>query len=819
MLKEVSGLNLPFLTDTGFPSATPMDARTKTCLFCLKPRQILVDNPNTAKAIEEIYNIKLPQDGCRICIECHFNIARVQDFKRTIENAADFDVDSCFVCKSETTVNEPGVDRVVDYLIKQCTTIDFGNTDTIKACVTCMHVLETSIKYEKMARNYANAQRFCKQYSTLKECNIALWKIDLDTLGEICDDGGGGRRIGPKGCKNKKKRARSSLGGDDTPAKKSKLEDGSVLPVMLTKLTPTGAKKISPPSSKGKISKQNDKIFIKLPLFTRPKKKLKSKKYGAPHSPSRSIPATPSVDDLNRIFNVELRPLTVRIEHVDLSSFMNKTIAHDKANRQIRKPKKEEFIGLDEEDVVELQNTSMNSSISKRKSILITDRTESPNSTKKKVQFSDSPSIKYVDKLDFSDDDNSAKDKSDEDEDYEVKTAKKRGPKPQNGTSPSTPENGKPRPRGRPKKIPNENGEDGQKAESDTANESEAKKVNEDVTKESEPEVAKDEAEHEEVSPKQQQEEQQPAVEEGKAVTEGNAEGETKSDKHEDDTGSSEPKNDTSVEQSEPPVAAEEDKPLPDASTVAEMETEDADSSESMKVDQIDQPPADAEMKAVDSPEDVEMVESKSPPTEDVEMKEVASTSPEATETEKETALSNDTASTIPETTEKVDSATESKETVSTKEDEPTPEFETSDKEEEEMDKFKQTLSNILGQEVSDSDQGLSQDSQDNAPSKPVADEKHEESEAAPSSEPSEKDEPKSETPNNTDLETPPVNDSDENPAGNESPEKKNQSFASLEDVDDISDDDDILDRLDDADESTGRKRSPDLPPLGEDSL
>lgn len=211
--------------------------------------------------------------------------------------------------------------------------------------------------------------------------------------------------------------------------------------------------------------KQSDKIFIKLPLFSKPKKKLhQRKKYGPPHSPSRSIPASPSVDALNRIFSVELRPLTVRIEHIDLSTYLNKTISHDTANRQLRKPRNEEFIGLDEEDVVELQNTSMNSSISKRKSILITERTESPNSAKKKVKFSDSPSIKYVDKLDFSEEENGTKVTDDDDEDYEVRKSKKKTPKPPNGTSPATPENGKPRPRGRPKKVTNdENDEDDQK--------------------------------------------------------------------------------------------------------------------------------------------------------------------------------------------------------------------------------------------------------------------------------------------------------------------------------------------------------------------
>lgn len=157
------------------------------------------------------------------------------------------------------------------------------------------------------------------------------------------------------------------------------------------------------------------------------------------------------MDDLNRIFKVELRPLFVRIEHVDLSSYLNRTISHDKTTRHPRKPKKEEFIGLDEEDVVELQqnNTSI-SSVGKRKSILVTDRIESPNSAKKKVKFSDSPSIKYVEKVNFSDDDDD--DSEDQkDADYEgSKPSKKKSPKVQNGGA--TPENGKPR-RGRPKKV------------------------------------------------------------------------------------------------------------------------------------------------------------------------------------------------------------------------------------------------------------------------------------------------------------------------------------------------------------------------------
>ncbi|XP_062536756.1 semenogelin-1-like [Armigeres subalbatus] len=788
-----------------------MDTRNKTCLFCLKPRQILVDNPTTAKAITEIYNVELPHDGCRICIECHFNVARVQEFKRTIENAADFDVDSCFVCKSESTVNESGVDRVVDYLIKQCTTIDFGKTDTIKACVTCLHVLETSIKCEKMAKNYASAQRFCKQYSTLKECNVALWKINLDALGEICDDGGGGSSV-LKNNKNKKssKRARSSCGEDEGPSKKSKLEDESVLPVMLTKLTPTGPKKTSPPSLKGKTVKQNDKIFIKLPLFTRPKNKKPRKKFGPPHSPSRTIPASPSVKELNQIFSVDLRPLNIRIEHIDLSSYMNKTIAHDTANRQLRKPKNEEFIGLDEEDVVELQNCSMNSSICKRKSILITERTESPNSAKKTVKFSDSPSIKYVDKLEFTDDENGSKDKSDDDEDFEVKKSKKRGTKPQNGTS--TPENGKPHAKGPSKNA--ENGEGGESEETDQAVESGKEENSEKTTEESQKVVSEDDIKGEtESNQKESKSEKEEAVTED--ATDEKSDAAQKKGVPEENGETKDQPNDVQKEES---LTTEKDTPSPLAPTTSAMEIENADSPEAMKIDQSEQPAIDAEMKAVDSPEDVEMTETKSPPLEDVEMKEIGSTSPEPAKSNEEATSSNDTPS---EPTEKADCITESKENDNTKDkDSLAAEFEVSDKEEEEMENLKQSLSNILGEEISDSEQGVSQDAQEAKTSNSAADEEHGKSDSiAPSEHEAIEEAPKSETPNNADRQSPSP-ESDIKLASNESPEKKNQSFASLEDVDDISDDDDILDRLDDADEPTdGRRRSPDLPPLGEDSL
>lgn len=781
----------------------------KTCLFCLKQRQILVDNPNTAKAIKNIYSIDLTKDGCRICVECHFNILRVQEFKRTIEAAADFDVDSCFVCKSESTVNEPGVDRVVDYLIKQCTTIDFGKTDTVKACVTCMHVLETSIKCEKLARNYASAKRFCKQYSTLKECNVALQKIDLDALGEICeafDDGGGGKRPQPK--KNRK-RGRSSLGGEDVPSKKSKQEDGSVLPVMLTKLTPTGGKKASPPSAKGKSLKQSEKIFIKLPLFSKPKKKLQQrKKYGQPHSPSRSIPAVPSVDDLNRIFSVDIRPLSVRIEHIDLSTYLNKTISHDTANRQLRKPKNEEFIGLDEEDVVELQNTSFNSSISKRKSILITERTESPNSAKKKVKFSDSPSIKYVDKLDFSEDENVTKDTADGDVDYEAMKYKKKTAKPPNGTSPATPENGKPRVRGRPKKTTkDENGEEDEVDEES----SNVEKVPEDAStsekKEADTSKVAEEAEKPEGATKRDHEEdketEQTSVDEKDKPTEDKA---IESNKVPVENGDAEQQKPESPEQ--PPVV-DENQSSPEASKAAPMEAEDADVAEPMKVDQNVESPTDAEMNPVDSPEDVEMTESKSPPTEDVEMKDIDSTTTNLAEDEATEAIPSqgrpvenvekDNSPPVPEKSPKSGQQPQS-----------TGDFETSDKEEEEMEKFKLNLSNLLGEEVSDSEQDASP--KDDT-SKPVADKEHDGPETVEDSKSTEKEE----QPRNAEAQTTHPEELEEKKPDTEPPSKKNQSFSSLDDVDDISDDDDILDQLDEP--IGGRKLSPDLPPLGEDSL
>lgn len=790
-----------------------MDMKNKTCLFCLKQRQILVDNPNTANAIKNIYSINLPKDRCRFCVECHFNILRVREFKRTIEAAADFEVDSCFVCKSENTVNEPGVDRVVGYLIKQCTTIDFGNTDTIKACVTCMHVLETSIKYEKLARNYARAKQFCKQYSSLKECNVALQKIDLNALGGICEgfDDGGGKFQQEK--KNRK-RGRSSA-GEEVPSKITKHEEeGSVLPVMLTKLTPTGGKKSSPPNvSKAKSSKQTDKIFIKLPLFSKTKKKLQQrKKHGSPHMLIRSIPASPSVDDLNRIFSVELRPLTVRIEHVDLSSYLNKTISHDTANRQLRKPRNEEFIGLDEEDVVELQNTSMNSSISKRKSILITERTESPNSAKKKVKFSDSPSIKYVDKLDFSEEQNCTNVTDDGEEDRNMKNSNKKASKPPNGTSPVTPENGKPRSRGRSKKITkDENDKDAQEhvhtseAEMVPEDINTSKNIDENITKV----VEEVETADGEIKRNKEADEEEKETEETSSIEDIGPpvdKEEIKSNEVTIENGDAQEQKPESPVQ---PSVIDEIQSSHQASNTAPMEADDADDAEPMKVDQNDD--TDAEMKPIESPEDVEMTESKSPPTEDVEMKEIDGTAAEFLD-------SNVEATSILESPKK----DEQDSTIPTVDGGPslnqqnTGDFETSDKEEEEMEKFKLNLCSLLGEEILNSDHDASQQSHGDKKSNSTAVKNNEDPDTVEDPTPTENDEQRINS-LNTEAQTTPSVESLENVQATESPSKITLSFSSLDDVDDISDDDDILNQLD---EPTGfGKRSPDLPPLGEDSL
>uniref|UniRef100_A0A1Q3F7V7 Putative latency-associated nuclear antigen n=1 Tax=Culex tarsalis TaxID=7177 RepID=A0A1Q3F7V7_CULTA len=809
-----------------------MNVKNKTCLFCLKQRQILVDDSCTAKAIQKIYSIALPSDECRICIECHFNIGRIREFKQSIDRCSDFEVDSCFVCKSENTVSEPGVDRVVDYLLKQCTTIDIGNTDTVRACTTCLYLLEICIKYERLARNYANCQRFCKQFKTIRDCNVALGKIDLDTLGDICASFEGNARRGKKG----KKRGRGSWGSsDENASKRAKKEDGSVMPVMLTKLTPTmtppgrpGRKSLSPDSSsskKGK-AKPNSKIFIKFPIPRKQhwkKQRAKRITYEAPHSPSIAIPRDPSVDDLNRIFSVELRPLSVRIEHVDLSSYLNRTISHDKTTRHTRKSsKKEEFIGLDEEDVVELQqnNTSI-SSVGKRKSILVTDRIESPNSAKKKVKFSDSPSIKYVDKLNFSDEDDDGSDDQ-KDADYQgSKPAKKKkeiGPKAQNGDG-EPPENGKPR-RGRPKKVKEVPAEDAQKDEDaakDASVDSGEKKEDEPTdTSLTNAEVDKTAEKHEESSTSETEKtEEQPENEKVEAMLEnGNANEEEKLEETNEPLQSVEAaisSLDADLSEAAPedaPMDTTEDQPqLPMAVDEAPKEDETKPAE-----------PVDEEMKEK-SPEDVEMTESRTPPEvpEDVEMKEASTAEVVANHTE--------------------DSKPAEKEQENVPQESAATEFEASDREDE-IEQVKQCLNNILGEQISDSEpsQTGDQSSQEEEKVEPVPNEKPEpepEVETATEAEPepeSEVEKPQEATPLNAEPEPEPEPESSQvelepsaaAPPVPETPEKKDQTFSSLDDVDDISDDDDILDQLEqDGDEGqqNNRKRSPDLPPLGEDSL
>lgn len=808
-----------------------MNVKNKTCLFCLKQRQILVDDSCTGKTIQKLYNITLPSDGWRICIECHFNISRIREFRHSIDRCSDFDVDSCFVCKSENTVSEPGVDRVVDYLLKQCTTIDIGNTDTVRACTTCLYLLEICIKYEKLARNYANCQRFCKQFATIRECNVALGKIDLDTLGEICDNFEVDR-----GRKNKKgkKRSRGSWGArEENASKRSKKEDGSVLPVMLTKLTPTmtparpgGRKSLSPdPSSskKGK-AKSNSKIFIKLPgPRKQPWKKHRANRitYEAPHSPSISIPRDPSVDDLNRIFKVELRPLSVRIEHVDLSSYLNRTISHDKATRHPRKPKKEEFIGLDEEDVVELQqnNTSI-SSVGKRKSILVTERIESPNSAKKKVKFSDSPSIKYVDKLNFSDDDDDDDSDDQKDADYEgSKPAKKKNPKSQNG---GTPENGKPR-RGRPKKTKeapsetkddtaptNENDNTAEKKEDET----DISSTDAEPTKTDENTELPSTSEGETSEPQAENDKEKPVLENGNANEE------------EEKLEASE--RIQSVEAAITPLdtdlnkAAQDDAPMDTTEEPAPMVVDEAPQKEG---DEESQPgeAVDEEMKETEpdkSPEDVEMTESRaSPVQEDIEMKEDSAAVENHTENPSEKEEEE-------KFVERADDVPQ--ESTAT-------EFEASDREDE-IEQVKQCLNNILGEQISDSEPSQTGDpsGHEEESTEPVPSEKNDpevepatevEAEAEPEPEPQSEtnvpDEPQSNADPEPEPEPEPELDSSEVEKAPpvETPEKKDQTFSSLDDVDDISDDDGILDQLDDAADENNRKRSPDLPPLGEDSL
>lgn len=805
-----------------------MNVKNKTCLFCLKTRQILVDDSSTARAIQKIYSITLPSDECRICIECHFNIDRIREFKQSIDRCSDFEVDSCFVCKSENTVSEPGVDRVVDYLLKQCTTIDIGNTDTVRACTTCLHLLEICIKYEKLARNYANCQRFCKQFETIRDCNVALGKIDLDTLGDICASFESNRGRGKKG----KKRGRGSWAGrDENASKRSKKEDGSVLPVMLTKLTPTmtpagrpGKKSLSPDSSsskKGK-AKHNSKIFIKLPGPRKQhgkKQRAKRITYEAPHSPSIAIPRDPSVDDLNRIFNVELRPLSVRIEHMDLSSYLNRTISHDKTTRQPRKSKKEEFIGLDEEDVNELQqnNTSI-SSVGKRKSILVTERIESPNSAKKKVKFSDSPSIKYVDKLNFSDEDED--DSEDQkDGDYEgSKPAKKKSPMAQNGVG--TPQNGKAR-RGRPKKAKDVPEEDDKKdadspkegsVDSSEKKEDEIDKdsINVEANKTDEKNEASSTSEREKIGELLGKNKEETVLENG------NAKEEKKLDEITEPLQSVEAA--ISSLDADLSEAAPEDAPMDTAEEQAlAMAVEEApNETENKAVETVDEEMKDTpELDKL--PEDVEMTESKPPPEvpEDVEMKEAS-----AVEVVEDHIQNSDTERVAAEN-ETEDVPAESAAT----------EFEASDREDE-IDQVKQCLNNLLGEQISDSEpsQTGDQSSQEeekvetklNETHNPELDSKTETEvkkpqetlmplNAEPELEPESSQVIKSPTP------TPP-----QPPPAPETPEKKDQTFSSLDDVDDISDDDGILDQLDqdgEGEQQNNRKRSPDLPPLGEDSL
>lgn len=804
-----------------------MNVRNQTCLFCRRPRQILVDNSCTGKAIQKIYNITLPTDGCRICIECHFNISRIREFKQSIDRCSDFDVDSCFVCKSENTVNEPGVDRVVDYLLKQCTTIDIGNTDTVRACTTCLYLLEICIKYEKLARNYASCQRFCKQFSSVRECNVALGKIDLDTLGDICanfESFQGGRPNNKKG----HKRGRGSWGSrEENAAKRSKKEDGSVLPVMLTKLTPTmtpgrpGKKSLSPDSGFGKKGKANisNKIFIKLPGPRKlhwKKNRANRVKYEAPHSPSIAIPVSPSVEDLNRIFNVELRPLSVRIEHVDLSSYLNRTISHDKTTRHPRKPKKEEFIGLDEEDVVEFQqnNTSI-CSVGKRKSILVTERIESPNSAKKKVKFSDSPSIKYVDKLSFSDDDDDddADSEDQKDADYKGKPVKKKIPTPPNG---ATPENGKPR-RGRPKKqkeIPSEKKEENSQKDKATSTGKKTEDEPDKASVEAEPKPTADEKTEETSTTDGENAEAQPETDKAEAVTENGS-------ANEEEEKPESPETSQSVEGAITALEADLNETAASEASAAMDTTEEEEPAAPMAVDDApkepeDQPATetmnDEEMKDTEpdkSPEDVEMAESKSPVPDDVEMKE-----------EEEKVEKNDAAVTnhVEDSSDKVGEQEDVEERAEKEDVPPEPvaaEFEASDREDE-IEQVKQCLNNILGEQISDSEPSQtgdqsSQEEQKVESSVPSEKQEQNEDEPAAVAEPKADEEVEKKEPEPEVIEKAPAVDT---------PEKKDQTFSSLDDVDDISDDDDILDQLDEENgDDNNRKRSPDLPPLGEDSL
>ncbi|XP_055602542.1 protein starmaker-like [Uranotaenia lowii] len=808
-----------------------MSFKGKTCLFCLKQRQILVKDQETVKTLRKVYNLEVTSEECRICAECHFNIGQINQFKNNIEAASDIEPDNCFVCKSEITLTEPDVERVVDYLRKQCTTIDFSSTDAVKACVTCLYLLEISIKYEKLAKNYANTQRICKQFATLRECNVALWKIDLDTLGSIC-----GLQKHSKNENRGVKRGRTSAGSrDEQPTKRSKLEDGAVLPVMLTKLTPTvnrpGMKKgssSSPSGSKGKGSKSSDKFFIKLPMPKMNWKKQKRPKTKTSHSPIRVIPQKPTTEELNHIFNTDLRPLSVQIEHVDLSSYMNRTIAHDKAARLSRKPRKEEFIGLDEEDMVDFQNTSI-SSVGKRKSILITERIESPNSAKKKVKFSDSPSIKYVERVDLSgrdDDEESDEDDDKDDADYEgFKRGNKKGPKDSktpNGTSPSTPENGRSR-RG-VKQTPNNNDLEENVTEKISEAESSASVADETAAN------VKDKNSDE----RREKSETPPVVEKNQAEddllgkdkscdTEGNPCDSTQNhdvsentDKPTDTTGNIAETRDKPLESTDTEEVKEEqststvDTSAPmdaeDSNSAGEVET---DTAEPMKTSDDNADSPDAEMKDVDQPDDVEMHEAKAASPVDVEMKD----------------LNGETESIKKTTGDCLQSTSE--EPVDT-------DFDTFDKQEEEIQNVKDSLVNILGVEISDSENEVSQDNvqqSNSAPEEVQNDQKENKNEEESSNlkdetqpeeneekyvteeESAEKIEHNNEV-TQTEQKADETHDADKPAEGTTTPEKKNQSFSSLDDVDDISDDDDILDQLD-----NNGVRTPDLPPLGEDSL
>lgn len=752
-----------------------MNIKDKTCLFCLKQRSILVNHSDTAESLRKIYNIKLPSVGCNLCVECHFYIGRIGEIKRTIEEADNFEADNCFVCKSGKPVDTPGVDRVLDYLLKQSTAINFGKTDSVKACVACLYLLEASIKYEKLAKSYETAQRFSKKYATLKECNVGLWKIDVDKLDSLLDTGGGGG-----GDKNKKvktqKRSRSSCDeGDEVTPKRAKTVDESVLPVILTKLTPTVTPKItptpgpklSPPGEKKKgpspntnslasksKAKPGEKFFIKFPISKKlHTKKQNREKYETPVSPSKQIPDSPSIEDLNKIFSVKLRSFHVRVERVDLSSYLNRTTAHDISTPPPRK-KKEEFIGLDEEDVVELQqnNISLNSSFGKRKSILVTERIESPNSAKKKVKFSDSPSIKYVDKLNFSDDEN---EKQPNDNDAEAKKEKKKNLKQQNGTA-TAQQNHKTNEKRVTKPVENgeeflpESGTEENVAEQDIGNKEYPQKVESlnavGKKKENGEDVAsKDDSKVKEVIP-----------------------AENGSSKDVKDTLKA---NESVCESDTPDVPPSADAEMTDISTTNDSPNE-TEYEENL----------DSEMKdisTIDSPQDVDMVETKSPSPQDVQMEE-----PEKTEDKVQSAEN------APDDQKDAHSPTF------------TGEFEGFDKEDDEaeLEKVKITLDKLLEDSEQSSTEQDIKGSGETDTSTPEIKEKE-----------------GTEEQSSKEFSSP--NESKDDPVRHAAPdieENKTKPLSSLDDMDDISDDDDILNDLDDL---QGKKNnSPDLLSKGEGS-